>query len=125
MIENFTEYHHNYYYKRRQKIWDYLGGKCVRCGRTEGLEVDHIDRTLKSFNISENMTLNNPAVRAELDKCQLLCSEHHHEKTAVENSGWTHGTYYGFQRRGCKCTSCVEAKRAWNDRRNLARKKRA
>jgi 5-methylcytosine-specific restriction endonuclease McrA len=125
MIEDFTEYHRNYYYQRRQKIWEYLGGECARCGRTDRLEVDHIDRSQKSFNISENMTLSNDRVRAELDKCQLLCEDHHHEKTAAENSGFTHGTIYGWMKRHCDCDECTRAKRAWYDSRNARRRKAA
>lgn len=123
MIEDWTEYHRLYHYKRRQKIWDYLGGKCVRCGATSNLEIDHIDRAQKSFNISRNMTLDNPGVRAELDKCQLLCEKHHWEKTAAENSGFTHGTVYAWMKRHCDCPECATAKRQWQDRKNERRRK--
>jgi hypothetical protein len=121
VITDWTEYHRNYHYIRRQRIWDYLGGKCVRCGRTDNLEVDHIDRTKKSFNISRNMTLNDE-VRAELDKCQLLCADHHHEKTAQENTRYVHGATRMWMKKKCRCDVCLEAQRAWYDARNERRR---
>jgi hypothetical protein len=50
-------YHRSYYYKRRQKLYDFLGGKCVVCGATEDLEFDHIDPAQKSFDLKDNLTL--------------------------------------------------------------------
>lgn len=123
MITDFAAYHREYYYKRRKKITDYLGGSCVECGATEDLHIDHIDPEQKSFNISRNVTLSNPAVLAELDKCQLLCREHHEAKTARENTGFEHGTVYGFMKMKCLCAPCRAKRRAWNDERNAARRK--
>lgn len=126
MIEDWTEYHRNYYYLRRQRLIDYLGGKCVRCGRTDTLEFDHIDRSKKSFDIRDNLTLN-PKVRAELDKCQLLCHDHHLEKTVREHlaAGFAHGTLYGWMKRHCPCDECETAKRTWYDARNERRRNEA
>lgn len=118
-----TCYHREYSNKRRQRMIDYLGGHCVICGTTENLEFDHVDRDKKSFNIQKNMTLSNPDVRAELDKCQLLCNEHHREKTARENSGFKHGTDYAWMKKHCSCAMCLEAKDKWNESRNAKRRK--
>ena len=123
MITDFTEYHREYYRKRRQKIIDYLGGRCIECGATENLHVDHIDPMQKSFHISRNVTLNNPAVRAELDKCQLLCRPHHEAKTAKENSGWSHGTMTGWQKKKCRCGECRAAQLDYNEKRKAGRRK--
>ena len=122
MITDYTEYHRLYYYKRRAKMISYLGVACAHCGSTDQLEFDHIDPALKSFDISVNMTLNNPEVRAELDKCQLLCPPCHRAKTAMENTGIEHGTRTGWMKSGCKCAQCYASKRAWHDERNAKRR---
>ena len=122
MITDYTEYHRLYYYKRRDKMIAYLGVSCAHCGSTDRLEFDHIDPALKSFDISDNMTLNNPEVRAELDKCQLLCRPCHEVKTAAENTGITHGTRTGWMKSGCECDECYTSKRAWHDERNAKRR---
>lgn len=120
-----TEYHRNYYYKRRQRLIDYLGGKCVQCGSTTDLEFDHIDPSLKSFDIKRNHTLE--SIKDELDKCQLLCSVCHRKKSAKENSdrqgGPTHGKDHAWRRLKCQCDLCLTAKRIWYDERNKRRRK--
>lgn len=118
-----AEYHREYYKKRRQAIIDYLGGRCVVCGTTQDLQVDHKDPSDKSFNISKKMSVKNN--KAELDKCQLLCATHHYEKTSEENSGYTHGTIYGWMRMKCDCSECYEAKKIWHAERNAKRRKGA
>lgn len=123
LITDFTEYHREYYHKRRKKIIDYLGGRCVDCGATDDLHIDHVDPQGKSFEINSNLTLSNPAVRDELSKCQLLCRTHHHLKTARENTGFTHGTINAFMHKKCRCNVCKPVWRAWNDKRNAARRK--
>lgn len=117
-----TEYHRLYYYKRRQKLVDHLGGQCAECGATADLHFDHVDPAAKSFNISRNITLSNAEVLAELQKCQLLCRTHHEQKTAQENSGFTHGTIYAWMKARCRCDPCQSAKRTWYDARNEKRR---
>lgn len=117
------EYNRLYYYKRRQEIFDYLGGTCKVCGAKENLEVDHINKADKEFEIKDNLSLSNPKVKTEIDKCQLLCDKHHIEKTAKENSGFKHGTKYGWMRTKCPCDICIKAKRSWYDARNALRRK--
>lgn len=124
-ITDFTTYHREYYHTRRAKLIAYLGDSCVHCGSEESLEFDHVEPDLKSFNINENMTLNNAEVRAELDKCQLLCNPCHRRKSAAENSGWTHGGWYGWMKKKCDCVECSLAKRAYYDKRNAARRGKA
>lgn len=66
----------------------FLGGRCVRCGTYDNLEFDHIDRRTK---VAEVIALargtTQAAFWAEVHKCQLLCREHHLEKTRIENIG--------------------------------------
>lgn len=116
------EYHKEYYQKRRQAIFDYLGNKCVVCGATEDLEVDHIDPNKKSFNITSKMSVKNN--KAELDKCQLLCKKHHLEKTLEQRPVFNHGTIYAWMRKKCNCEACASAKRTWYDERNAKRRKK-
>lgn len=118
-------YHRAYYHERRRApMIEYLGGVCVVCGGTEDLPFDHIDPAQKSFSINAKMSLRNPEVRAELEKCQLLCRAHHEEKTARENSGFTHGTVYGWMKVKCGCGECEAAKRMWHEERNARRRQR-
>lgn len=123
-----AEYHRRYYReRRRQPMIDYLGGKCVDCGTTNDLQFDHDDPATKLFDIKANMTLNNPKVRSELDKCVLRCRQHHREKTSRERAGnedgFTHGSVYGWMKKKCECETCATAKRAWHDERNAKRRK--
>ena len=106
---------------RKQAIYDYMGGKCVQCGSIDNLHIDHIDPSKKTYEISKRLSLKNN--KDELDKCQLLCKECHHKKTAEENKGFTHGTVYGWMKKKCNCELCNQAKRIWNDERNKRRRK--
>ena len=118
-----TAYHRKYYKdKRRAEFIEALGGKCVKCGATERLEIDHIDRELKELNISKNLTLSNTEVLSELAKCQLLCYSCHKKKTVKEATGFTHGTMYGWMKSKCDCELCVEQKRKFHTERNKARR---
>jgi hypothetical protein len=115
-------YHRDQYHKRRQAIYDLLGGKCVRCGTTDSLQVDHIDRAQKTMEISDNMSLKRADVLAELAKCQLLCQTCHAAKTGNEMTGFTHGTQYGWKNMKCACTLCSVRKE--RDQTAAAAKKR-
>lgn len=118
-----TCYHRRYYHeKRRKPVYEYLGGCCVKCGATENLEIDHIDPEQKSFNISDNLTFDD-RLRAELDKCQLLCAGCHVRKTISQRTPFRHGTAYAWMKLKCRCEPCNESRRAWNEARNEARRK--
>lgn len=116
-------YHRNYYVIRRNKLLQYLGNKCSKCGSENDLEFDHIIKENKSFNIKNNLTLNEN-VKAELDKCQLLCKFCHLEKTSIENTGFKHGTLYSWMKKKCDCEICTIEKRLWYDKRNEKRRKK-
>lgn len=73
----------------RKKFWaDYLGGKCLTCSETRlpCLDFDHRDPAQKEYSIST--VFRHPGkysaevVKAEVDKCDLLCSNCHRIKTA-------------------------------------------
>ena len=71
--------------KNKQDRINYLGGKCVGCGTTQDLQFDHIDRTLKEYNISKKPDYTLDKIKPELDKCRLLCKSCHIVKTRVNN----------------------------------------
>lgn len=69
-----------HYRRKRQAAIEYLGGKCVVCGATNNLEFDHVDPSTKEMSISRFLRRRFEVYKAELDKCQLLCYEHHKNK---------------------------------------------
>ena len=93
-----------------------LGGKCVRCGKTEDLQFDHIDRTTKLFCVSEAAGHGESldAFWAEVAKCQLLCRLHHIEKGREAGDipqAATHGALNMYTVYKCRCDLC---RAAWN-----------
>ena len=69
--------------KRRQVIFETLGGCCVQCGSTTSLEIDHINplhkksrQSVLSQGLSKTMT--------ELDNLQLLCKVCHKVKSDAQ-----------------------------------------
>lgn len=101
------------YNKRMEEARSRLGGKCVRCGRIDGLQLDHIDPKNKSFTIAKLWSIRKELFDIEVNKCQLLCEPCHDAKTLIDKgqvSGKvTHGTLSSY--RYCKCDLCRKAKR--------------
>jgi hypothetical protein len=67
--------------ERKKKAVEYKGGKCQECGYKKciaALEFHHRDPNEKDFEIS-NGARNWDKIKAELDKCDLLCSNCHKE----------------------------------------------
>ena len=69
--------------KIREMAIEYLGSKCSLCGYKkclEALEFHHKDSSEKDFGISnKGYTRSWEKVKAELDKCTLLCANCHRE----------------------------------------------
>jgi hypothetical protein len=99
------------YYQRRSEAIETLGGRCSVCGSTEELEIDHIDPSLKSFDISKLWSVSKKRFLAELEKCQALCKLHHIEKTRREQSVDHGGGVSG--KKNCKCPPCRDKKAAY------------
>lgn len=109
----------------KQEMLDLLGGACVICGTEADLEFDHVDPATKIFQISgRGLDKNRAVLLAEVCKCQLLCGQHHREKTKGDPKRATqrvsrrgdpdflpHGTTSGYSYHGCRCDLCREAKR--------------
>lgn len=105
-------------------MFSIIGNKCVHCGKTDRLEIDHIDPKRKSFAISKESSRPLPELEAELRKCQPLCHSCHMAKSIIDHGHQraigTHGTLSAY--RYCKCDSCRAAKAAYM--RDYATKKR-
>ena len=64
------------------KAVNYKGGSCVRCGYDKyygALEFHHLDPSKKDFNLGNCRLTSFEKVKAELDKCILVCSNCHRE----------------------------------------------
>lgn len=127
--DKYNSYHKSYqlkrYYKRRKIAIEYLGGQCHVCGEKDGLEFDHKDFNSKSFNISRLWSVSEAVFYEEVKKCQLLCSDHHREKTKEENKSRrpiTHGKHWAAYKHKCQCTVCISYKEKVNYERRKARR---
>ena len=115
--EKYNKYHREYqrkrYHRRRDSAIKQLGGQCVICQSTKNLEIDHIDRTKKSYKVSNLGGLSERKLQSELKKCQLLCRDCHSKKTILETgrklAKGNHGTVSTY--RYCRCKECKRAKR--------------
>jgi hypothetical protein len=105
---------------RRDAAIAALGGRCVECGTTELLQLDHIDPATKSFNLNRQWAAAESRFWAEVAKCQPLCKQHHEKKSARERSV-EHGGGAAGKRR-CKCDRCRAQKAAHNRQYKAARK---
>lgn len=123
------EYLNARYAEQKRIMLDYLGGVCVVCGTTDDLEMDHRDWAKKTRNVGRLWPWKRYGeMYAELDKCQLLCSDHHLQKTKADFmeqhalKGYVHGTIYAWMKRRCDCAECYAAKRQWHAIRNAKRR---
>ena len=114
--EEYNAYHKIYqlarYHRRRAEAVEKLGRKCVQCGSTEDLHLDHIDPSTKTFDIGAIGTHSETKWQTELAKCQLLCKPHHQIKSVLEqgyNLRNVHGTEACYRHGKCRCDSCRKA----------------
>lgn len=66
----------------KKMLVERAGGKCVRCGYNKcirALEFHHQNPNEKDFGISKCLTMSMSDLKAEADKCILLCSNCHAE----------------------------------------------
>lgn len=97
------------YHRRRREAIAQLGGKCVKCGSAQDLQIDHINPEEKEFTLSDLWGIAEKTFKKELDKCQILCKLCHIQKTAAEQSRPNnHGTYWQYKKYGCRCQPCKE-----------------
>lgn len=101
-----------HYRKAMDEIINFLGGQCVRCGSEKNLQLDHIDRKTKKFNISTGVRRYSRAVVwKEVKKCQLLCKSCHRKKgvEAGDILETKHGSITMYSRYKCRCELCRKA----------------
>lgn len=124
-----AEYMRNRRKSRREQLIVLKGGKCLVCGSTENLEFNHRDRESKLLTLS-GKGLDGPwdKILSELDKCDLLCFEHHLEYTRGQYRGgeirpWNDGTSKPFlhgtartYHAGCRCDDCKLAKKLYRNK---------
>lgn len=70
------------YHRRKAEAIAYMGGQCQHCGYSKciaALEFHHRDPHTKEFEWRKMRLLAWDAVLAELDKCDLVCSNCHKE----------------------------------------------
>jgi hypothetical protein len=98
--------------KRKQDIIEILGGECTSCQSRSDLEIDHIDKSSKLFQLSgRGLDKNWQLILKEIKKCQLLCSSCHMHKNKSELSV-EHGEGKSGKRR-CSCEPCKLRKKEY------------
>ena len=68
--------------ENKQKLVDYKGGKCESCGYDRcvaALDFHHLDPKEKEFTIGSNKGKSWEALKVEVDKCAMVCSNCHRE----------------------------------------------
>lgn len=83
--KNFKGYAKIKQHRRNKKILAvlYLGGKCSCCGYNKSysaLDFHHINPEEKEFTIAKNTSLSWKKMKAEIQKCILLCANCHREE---------------------------------------------
>ncbi len=99
------------YDERREWVIERLGGICAKCGGADDLEIDHVDRLGKLFEVSRmayKRRLDDEELLVEIAKCQLLCRVCYKEKSDSETSVGHGGGLSG--KRNCKCDPCKAKK---------------
>ena len=105
-------YSRNYYHARKNEIINRLGGKCVKCGSCDSLEIHHIDYKSKSYSITKKiLSIPFKKLDEELSKCELLCKECHKKETLKQFHERSNGRGYvckdGSIHPSCKACVCV------------------
>lgn len=118
--EYMREYNKRRYWKLKAEAHELLGGKCAECGSTDRLEMDHIDPSTKTVEVSRFCSMSRVRFLEELKLCQLLCYDHHKQKTVRERSVEHGGGLTG--KKNCRCELCAPLKNAYS--RQFKRKKR-
>lgn len=112
------------YQVRREEILNLLGGVCIDCCTDDDLQIDHVDASAKTFDISRRWTAPWEVLLVELAKCVLRCGGCHRKKTQrrAEHAGGRnkialpqHGTHVMYSRERCRCGACKAWKRRYRN----------
>ena len=79
MPTNKKGYINVYYHKERAKIIKKLGGKCLKCGRIENLEIHHIRNGHKEVMSGAGQLARLCEWKTNMDNLSLLYTNHHQE----------------------------------------------
>jgi len=123
------EYMKNRRAKRRALVLEMLGDSCARCGSTEELEVNHIDRVQKVVTLSgAGLDRACNKIVEEIKKCELLCIECHKDYTRGQwkrreippsyvkhGDVFYHGTARMYNEKNCRCEDCKLAKKYYRN----------
>lgn len=126
--ENYNNYQKEYqlkrYHQRRKQAFEKLGNKCIVCGTTVNLDIDHVDYRQKTLAINKLWSVAESRFWSEIEKCQLLCIKHHKAKTSLETPERrpiTHGKYWAAYKYQCQCDECLQFKIRYNSKRREKR----
>ena len=80
--------HLTYHQFKKKMAMVYLGGLCQECGvdysdRQEVYQFDHLERKKAGINVLLTSGADWRTVRAELDKCELVCHNCHDTRTSA------------------------------------------
>jgi hypothetical protein len=122
----------------KQRMVDYKGGACVLCGYSKclrAMDFHHLDPSSKRFNIASSHNRRWEALRLELDKCMLICSNCHFELEAdtgrrrarrddpdADSTCDRCGRRFRYRRAGMtrsRCNSCCQSRATPGQRREL------
>lgn len=99
------------YQRQRKEVITLLGGKCVKCGSIDKLEIDHINPKTKTITFTRLYKSIKEKFYEELKKCQLLCKSCHSYKSIFDRgtkvAKGTHGTLSAYKY--CHCELCKKA----------------
>lgn len=89
----------------------YMGGACFACGWVNDFctyELHHVDPSTKEFNVGHRWSRNFENLKAELDKCVMLCIHCHRklhagiialpQKTLDKKGGFSYDGDYGYEK---------------------------
>jgi hypothetical protein len=77
--------------RKRRLDWINENGPCVDCGTWEGLEIDHLDPSLKEIHIGAIWSRRKEVRDLELAKCVVRCQGHHLDKSRIDWSNMKRG----------------------------------
>lgn len=102
------------YASLRRELVLSMGGICVDCGATSGLEFDHVIASEKQFDVGQILNHSREVVEEELKKCVLRCHACHAAKSRVSDWGEVqHGGGLTGKRK-CKCRPCIDKANAYS-----------
>jgi hypothetical protein len=78
-----VNYQNERWRRRKTEAIAYKGGKCIACGYARciaALEFHHRDRNTKELSGNQLKSMSWEKIKAEIDKCDLLCANCHREQ---------------------------------------------